>query len=322
MDAAAELMEVKKPKWSSSTFAGTQNSMKHLGPVFGKKRVSEIKAADIKRYQEMRLQLGASGRTVNIEISLVRGVLKRCGLWARIQPNVTMLNERTDVGRALSSEEDARLLVECGRSRSRCLLPFITLLIETGSRCGTLIRLQWKNVNFESRSLTFGKDKTAAGTNRTIPLMPRAFETLSFWAQSFPDRQPDHYVFPHEKIAGSGTDEAFGFTGATVYDTDPDRHIKSIKGAWRVARKRAGLPTTRLHDLRHTACSRMINARIPLPLVGRLLGWSSSTLNAMAARYGHFSVEEMRSALESVQPAQGYPRNWPKSGVEEAGKVQ
>jgi integrase len=106
-------------------------------------------------------------------------------------------------------------------------------------RFGTIRRLQWKNVDFENRCLMFGKDKTRAGSGRTIPLSPRAVETLTFLAQSFPDRLPTHYVFPYERYGAAGADEVFGFTEATVYGSDPTRPTGSVKSAWETARKRA-----------------------------------------------------------------------------------
>jgi len=51
------------------------------------------------------------------------------------------------------------------------------------------------------------------------------------FGQSFPDRQTDDYVFPHERYGASGTDEVFGFTAATVYGTDPSRPTGAIKVA-------------------------------------------------------------------------------------------
>jgi hypothetical protein len=60
------------------------------------------------------------------------------------------------------------------------------------------------------------------------------------------------------------------------------------------------LERIRLHDLRHTAVSRMIEAKIPLPMIGKIVGWSPSTLALMIARYGHFSLEEMRAAVEMI----------------------
>jgi hypothetical protein len=63
-------------------------------------------------------------------------------------------------------------------------------------------------------------------------------------------------------------------------------------------------------------------------MIQKIVGWSAGTLAKMTARYGHFSVEEMRSALESIgrpqgsnsEPAQGYPKKSPKSASDKSGQ--
>ncbi len=197
--AAKEWQESKKLAWSSKMNEIATNSMAHLLPVLGKKLLVDIEARDIAKYQKARLEEGASNRTVNIEVGILRQIMRKRGAWERIKPDVVMLPERQDVGRALTPEEEGLLLYECGQSRSRILRPFVTLALETGARFNTIRTLQWGNIDFANRCLKFGKDKTAAGTGRTIPLNQRAIETLSFWAQLFRDRKPQHYVFPLEK---------------------------------------------------------------------------------------------------------------------------
>jgi integrase len=145
----------------------------------------------------------------------------------------------------------------------------------------------------------------------------------------------DHFVFPHERYGASGEDKVFGFTQSTVYDLDPTRPTGSVKVAWEQARKRAGLPGIRLHDLRHTGVSRMIANRVPLPIIGKIVGWSAGTLAKMAARYGHFSLDEQRTALESIgrkepsclgsqnsEVSSGYPKKSPKSEASNDGVIQ
>ena len=56
----------------------------------------------------------------------------------------------------------------------------------------------------------------------------------------------------------------------------------------------------RFHDLRHTAVSRMIAARIPLPIIAKITGWTHSTIAEMAKRYGHFEMEELRKAVAAI----------------------
>lgn len=355
--AADKWQEAKRAKWSDSMQDIAKCSSAHLLPVLGKRLVVDIEARDITKYQAGRLAEGASNRTINIEVGLLRQIMRRSGAWARIQADVTMLPERQDVGQALTAEQERMLLVECGRSVSSALLPFVSLALETGARYNTIRTLQWGNIDFANRCLKFGKDKTASGTGRIIPLNQRALETLRFWAQEFQNRQPAHFVFPSEKYGLHGKEGTFGGV-VQVYECDPDKPVGTIQSAWESAKKRtqrhcpncedgtladrekpatgyvcencrfetadlpAALTRLRFHDLRHSAVSRMIAARVPIPMIAKIVGWSPSTMAKMAARYGHFGIEELRSAVESIsviakpESAAQYPQNPPQSTVE------
>jgi len=82
-----------------------------------------------------------------------------------------------------------------------------------------------------------------------------------------------------------------------------------------------------LHDLRHSAFSRMIAARIPIPIISKVVGWSPSTMAKMAARYGHFGVEELRQRRRIHQHhhnpeiVAGYPQNPPQLGSEQKANI-
>jgi integrase len=319
--ASDEWLEMKKASLAPRSVHIEKANLVHLLPELGRKLLCDIEAQDIARYQQKRLDQEASPKTVNLEIGTLRAILKRAGQWARLQPDVTMLATHDDIGRAISMDEEAALLKGCGQSRSRSLVPFVTLAIETGARYGTIRTLQWSNVDFENRCLKWGKDKTAAGTGRVIPLSQRAVAALSFWATHFPDREPEHYVFPAERY-GAGGDQF----SAKAYHVAPTKPIGSIKEAWEAAKLRAAKIlkdidpedadkdsvhqagkvkplSCRFHDLRHTAVSRMLNAGVPIAKVAKIAGWSPATMVRMAARYGHFSLNELRGAVESISGA-------------------
>lgn len=310
--AAEEWLEMKKATLAPRSVIIEKANLAHLLPELGKMLVCDIDDTDVARYQRKRLKEEASPKTVNLEIGTLRAILKRSGQWARLQPKVNMLATRDDIGRAINPEEEAALLQACGKSRSRSLVPFVTLAIETGARYGTIRTLQWGCVDFENRCLKWGKDKTSAGTGRIIPLSQRAIAALSFWATHFPERKPEHYVFPAERYGAAGDKFC-----AKAYDIDPSKPIGSIKEAWEAARLRAAkilkgetaetdskekiAPLAcRFHDLRHTAVSRMLNAGIPIAKVAKIAGWSASTMVLMARRYGHFSLDDLRGAVESI----------------------
>ncbi len=310
--ASEEWLDMKKATLAPRSVAIEKANLVHLLPELGRKLICDIDARDIARYQQKRIDADGSPKTVNLEIGTLRAILKRFGHWARLQPNVNMLATRDDIGRAITPEEESALIQACGKSRSRSLVPFVTLAIETGARYGVIRTLQWGCVDFENRCLKWGKDKTAAGTGRVIPLSQRAMAALSFWATHFPERKPEHYAFPAERYGAAGDEFC-----AKAYNVDPSKPIGSIKEAWEAAKLRAGrilkgeteeadpkekiAPLVcRFHDLRHTAVSRMLNAGIPIAKVAKIAGWSPATMVRMAARYGHFSLNDLRGAVESI----------------------
>ena len=102
----------------------------------------------------------------------------------------------------------------------------------------------------------------------------------------------------------------------TAYATDPTKPIASIKEAWEGAKDRAGVKC-RFHDLKHTAVSRMLDAGVSIAKIAKIVGWSPVTMVRMSARYGHFGLEDLRGAVETIsRPSenkinQGSPVNPP-----------
>jgi integrase len=182
-------LEIKSVTLAPSSVSIAKANLKHLLPVFGKNVVSDIEAVDVARYQRKRIEEGAANKSINLELGTLRAILKRSGHWAQIQPDVKMLKVVEDTGRAISLVEQKALLQACSMSRSRLILPFVTLALETGARFGVIRTLQWGNVDFVNRCLKWGKDKTRAGTGRVVPLNQRAITCLEFWATSFPKRK-------------------------------------------------------------------------------------------------------------------------------------
>jgi len=148
----------------------------------------------------------AAPKTINLELGTLRAILRRHRLWANVQPDVKMLSVRDDVGRALTADEEKKLLGACGASRSRALLPVVTLALNTGMRRGELQSLTWGQIDFLNERLTVGKSKTDAGQGRTVPLNATALKALQGWATNFPDRKAEHFVFAAERYGVAGDD--------------------------------------------------------------------------------------------------------------------
>jgi integrase-like protein len=56
----------------------------------------------------------------------------------------------------------------------------------------------------------------------------------------------------------------------------------------------------RFHDLRHTGCTRMLEAGVSFPVLAVLMGWSPATTVRMAKRYGHIGQAALRTAVEFI----------------------
>jgi len=275
--AAEEFVEQKGVKLKTQSIRSMHTSLTHLLPAF-KGFVTDIDADQINRYIRDRKAEGASNQTVRIEMQLLRSVLIKHRVWSDLRPDVDIPPPTKSPGRALSWEEQGRLLAACAKSRCRFLYTLIALAVCTGLRYSELCSLRWAQIDLKKRILTVGETKTEAGSGREIPLNARAHAVLEHWNPS--DRQPQHAVF--------------------YFRHDPMRALGTIKNSWKTARQISGV-TCRFHDLRHTACTRMLEAGVPLSVVGELLGWSAAMTFAMAKRYGHIGQSARVEAVKALE---------------------
>lgn len=296
--AAKEYLEWKQGEVKASTYRIESKSLDHLLPVFGKLLLADINGQDIAQYQQKRAAEKAAGATINLEIGTLRSILRKHRLWGQIQPDVKKRPERDDVGHALTADEETRLLASCQQSRSRSLYPAVMLALNTGLRRSEMLNLRWNQIDLTKRMIRVGDSKTRAGRGRTVPLNDRATSVVTFWAESFPDRKPEHALFPTERVGAAG--DVFA---PCVTETDPLTPIASIKEAWETAKsnQRANVKA-RWHDLRHTCCTRLLEQGVSLPIVGQILGWAPSTTVRMAQRYGHIGQDAQRQAMALLDP--------------------
>jgi integrase len=168
--------------------------------------------------------------------------------------------------------------------------------------------LKWKQIDLLAKALTVEKSKTEHGTGRVVLLNKTAMAAVTAWAQQFPDRKPGDYVFPSERVGFSGNDEI-----PQVFDTDPSKAITSWKVSWTTARMAAGV-SCRLHDLRHTCITHLLERGNPLAVVASLMGWSAAATTRMAKRYADFGQSTHRQAVESLEAPLAAPTDiWPET---------
>jgi len=163
--------------------------------------VSRVDADMILAFIRHRKSAGLSNTTVNMEIGILRRILKRAKRWHFVEDEISRLPERRDIGRALQAEEKLRLL-KLAQSRPEWETAYLAsmLALNTTMRGGEVRQLRWRDIDFLDRSLVIKRSKTRAG-ERLIPLNANAYIAilrLRERAQGLfgTELQPDWYIFP------------------------------------------------------------------------------------------------------------------------------
>jgi integrase len=290
---AEDYLSVKRPVLSDRGLIIERSNLKHLLRAFGGKLLSDVSAAEIGAYQRDRLAAGAAPKTANLELGTLRAILLRHHLWEFVKQDVRMLRVEESVGIALTRQEEADLLQACSNSRSRTLYPAVLLALNTGMRSLEIWSLRWGQVDLVAKLVRVGRSKTDAGAGRMIPLNNPVSLILRDWAGQFPTLAPENYVFPSERYGQNGS----------PYAIDPNKPMGSFKEGWEAARKRSRVQC-RFHDLRHTACTRLLEGGVPFALLLRLWDgahpqqskWPSAMVISVTAHCG-------KQWLYSINPA-------------------
>ena len=72
----------------------------------------------------------------------------------------------------------------------------------------------------------------------------------------------------------------------------------SLRKEFLVARSKAGMPHIRIHDLRHSTASMLIQNGVDLYTVGKILGHSGPQTTA---RYAHLSTATLEQAMRKLR---------------------
>ncbi len=277
--ASREYLQARENRVAAHTVTIDRQALKHLLPAFGPRLLSDIEARDIAGYQSKRQRDGAQGRTVNLEIGVLQRILRMHRLWDALAPDVHMLPERRDIGRALTAVEEGRLLEATAKTDSACHTATV-LALNTAMRHDEIRTLTWGQLDWQARTLTVGKSKTQAGTGRVIPLNSTAFDALVRWTSHFPETRPVYYVFPW----------------CESRHVDPTRPTNGWRTAWRNSLKRAGVKC-RFHDLRVTCITKLAEGQASDMTVMSIAGHVS---HRMLEHYSRIRLDAKRRALDAL----------------------
>ena len=286
----------------------TENErLKPLRAFFMAASLTRISADSVLAYIGHRKQQNAANRTINMELGILRRVLKRAKRWHLIADDIKRLPERRDVGRALRHEEKLKLLmVAASRPEWQIARLAATVALNTTMRSCEIRGLQWWDIDLMDRTLTVRHSKTEAG-ERVIPLNATVWAAILELRERARllcgDPQPNWYVFPHGEGQGPVTrpKNRPGPEAVTV-KPDPTKPMSTWRTAWRKITKEAGMPGLRFHDLRHHAITELAESLASDQTVMAIAGHVSPK---MLAHYSHVRLEAKRKALDAISGVLG-----------------
>lgn len=246
----------------------------HILPQLGPEPVDQLKNEQIAELLEAMRRKGYASGTTNRVLILLRYIYNLGRKWrvAGMAQNPTLgLSTAPDVqrDRFLDAEETQRLIASIEEDENQTAAQAILLLLLTGGRRNEITQAKWEYVNWERRTLLVPLSKS--GKPRAIALNGQALALL----RAIPRTGNDH-IFP-SPVNGKPS--------------------ASLFFPWDRIRKRAGLKDVRLHDLRHSFASFLVNQGISLYVVQGLLGHAHSRTTQ---RYAHLAHETLLDAAERV----------------------
>ncbi len=195
-------------------------------------------------YCQYRTLQGVKNATINRELTLVRSAVnfynKHHDIQLKNPLNGFKLFEEEFIPRYLSPNECSALLNSAkGYNGNDQLYHFINLLLNTGCRRGELLFLEWSNVHLDNKYLTV---KNSLSKNRkTIhkPLNAAAIRSL----EALKLHNPSPWVF---------------------YNDMTGKRRVTFQRSFEIAKQRDCIGKVRIHDLRHTFASILVQNGTPL----------------------------------------------------------
>ncbi len=221
----------------------------------------------IAQYRDERLKEVSSG-TVIRELAYFSSIINHARReWDINIPNPVLLVRKPSSppgrNRVLTLDEEKCLLEASQPQANRNIYthPFIVLALETAMRRGELLGMKWDQINFVKQTVHLPTTKN--GESRTVPLSNKALRTLQVLPRSIDGR-----VLPVNYAA--------------------------LENNFKRARERANIKDFRIHDLRHTAITRLAEK---LPNVLELSAVTGHKQLNMLKRYYHPNPETLAKKL-------------------------
>jgi integrase len=241
--------------------------------------------------------------------NVIRAAMNQALRWGLVARNVATLADAPRIERpavrVLSAAEGNRLLDAAQGERFEAV---DSVGLALGLRRGELLGLRWEDADLDAGRLRVARSLQRIGgklqltetktpkSRRTLPLPQDAVRALRA-----------HRVRQLEERLAAGPDWRDGgfdliFTNRTGGPIEP----VNLHRAYKRLLTKAGLPSIRFHNLRHSAASLMLTQGVPIKTIQEILGHSSIAVTS--GFYAHLDEQLKREAAEAMDRVFGQPQ--------------
>ena len=256
---------------------------------------AQIQPHHIQAWMARRVATGVSGSTINRELGLVSHIATK----ARKAWGIPVNNAVADVERPKNAPpRDRRISADeldaiCAASESPLLPTVLRLAIAMGMRRGELLTLCWEDLDLAGRIARLRTTKN--GDTRRVPLTMAAVALLEARRPVLPDDAPPNYL-----LLGP----VFGAGDPHSISTAMRRAVRRARKTYEADCEAQGVQPdstyilgARLHDGRHEAVSRLVEAGVDQLTTAKIVG--HKTL-AMTQRYYTARDAHLLAAVDAV----------------------
>ncbi|HEY8877929.1 MAG TPA: tyrosine-type recombinase/integrase [Roseateles sp.] len=243
-----------------------------IGPLFGGMLLNEISRQAVQAFHASLFEGGLAPATADHHVKLLRFMLNLAVEWDMLEKNpitgIRLFNPDNKVEVLLSDEQLDRLVKVLEADRNRTVSDIALYLLSTGARLSEALAAKWEDIDLERSTWKVLAANAKSKKARIVPLNDSALMILK--RQRSLDKHAHVFVNPQT-----------------------DRPYTTMMKVWDRLRKQAGMPTLRIHDLRHTFASLLVANSRTLYQVQTILGHSDPKVTM---RYSKFKPADLVEA--------------------------
>lgn len=256
----------------------------YIEPRLAHRRMDAVTLLDLEDMKRELMAKGLSAATVRLALGDVRRIYRKLAAWGLydgVIPTDGLVMPKLDNARTrFLTQDEAVKLLEALKARSTTWHAIASLSLYTGMRKGEVLKLRGEHLDFGSGRILIKNAKTGS---RVVPMTAEAEELLKAHIPA----SSDGLLFtrrgggPYAEIS-SDSDESFC---RAVEDCELNKGITDSRHK------------VVFHTLRHTYCSWLAMAGVPLFTIGELVGHNTTQ---MTKRYSHLCPDTKHDAASKI----------------------